>query len=202
MKNNKGFSILELIVSFTLTMVIVVILFEIIVAMKDVYEKSVTKTELINKQNIFTDLIYNDINSYGLSALTACGNNCIQFSYGNGTVKNLVWAFDNVSTNQENTQYVSAFQTLQYGDYKADLIKNSSFDPDLISNDSNNNQFQGLKICSDSNYSSTNVDSYVSISLPIYNTMFKDEDFGLNIIYTYINGQVSNSLPISNTCSV
>ena len=61
MKNNKGFSILELIVSFSLTMIIVVVLFEIIIYMKELYEKSITQTELINRQNLITDYIYTDL---------------------------------------------------------------------------------------------------------------------------------------------
>ena len=42
--NNKGFSILELIVSFSICMVVVFVLFQIVVVLKEVYEKSTIKT--------------------------------------------------------------------------------------------------------------------------------------------------------------
>ena len=35
--NNKGFTVVELLASFTLTMIIVVFLFEIVLELKDVY---------------------------------------------------------------------------------------------------------------------------------------------------------------------
>ena len=37
-------------------MVIVIILFEIVITMKDLYVNSITKTELLNKQNLFTEV--------------------------------------------------------------------------------------------------------------------------------------------------
>lgn len=185
MKNNKGFSLVELIVSFTLTMVVVVILFEIIVTMKNLYVNSVTKTELLNKQNLFTDYIYSDINTLGLNSVYVCGNNCISFSFNDGSTKNLEWSF----YSSENVN--QALQTLSYGEYKINLISNASFDTTLSVSGSGYN-LEGVKICSNQ--------QYFNIYLPIRHTLFKNKDFGINILYVYDLDEVSIDLPISTGC--
>lgn len=187
MKKNRGFSLVELIVSFTLTMVIVVILFEIVVTMKNLYVNSVTKTELLNKQNLFTDYIYSDIINYGLNNVYGCGDNCISFSYNNGSIKNLEWSF----YSDENVS--QALQTLSYGEYKINLISNASFDTTLsVSNDAYT--LEGVKICSNP------IEQYFSIQLPIKHSMFDNKDFGIKILYVYELGEVGIDLPVSAGC--
>lgn len=185
MKNNKGFSIVELLVSFVLTMVIVVILFEIIISMKDLYVESVTKTELLNKQNLFTDYIYSDIDKYGLNGISVCGENCISFEFNSGLAKNLEWSF------YSNENISHALPSLSYGDYKVNLINDAYFDTNLTLTKDDYN-FTGVKICSEP------TKGYINISLPIYHTMFKDKNFGLNLLYVYDN--LSVNLPISSGC--
>ncbi len=185
MKNNKGFSIVELIVSFSLTMVIVVILFEIVLTMKDLYMNSVTKTELLNRQNLFTDYIYSDIYDHGLNSVYVCGNNCISLAFNNGETKNLEWSF------YSNENVSQALQSLSYGEYKINLIANASFDTSLtVSND--NYTLEGVKICSEP------ISQYINIHLPIKHKMFKDQDFGINLLYVY--DELSVDLPISSNC--
>lgn len=186
MKNNKGFSILELIVSFSLTMIIVVILFEIIVSMKEIYEKSVTKTELINRQNLFTDYLYNDKLNNNLIGIGVCGNNCISFSFQDGQIKNWTW----------DTQ----FGVMAYDSYTTNLLKNAQFDTSLSLTDSDNNTLTGAKICYNQSYGLGGVDSFVSIKLPILNPLFPDEDFGINLFYTFDSNNFSLNLPISSDC--
>lgn len=187
MKKNRGFSLVELIVSFTLTMVIVIILFEIVVTMKNLYVNSVTKTELLNKQNLFTDYIYSDINDLGLNSVYLCGNNCISFSYNDGSTKNLEWSF----YSDENKS--QELQTLSYGDYKIDLISNATFDTTIEVSDSDYT-LEGVKICSNQ------LDQFFSIHLPIKHSMFNNKDFGIKILYVYEIGEVNIALPTSTNC--
>ena len=184
MKNNGGFSIVELIVSFSLTMIIVVILFEIIVYMKELYEKSVTETELLNRQNLMTDYIYTDIMSKDIYEVSVCGNNCIEFAYMNGSQKQLEWD--------------TSFGSLKYGDYVINLITNTNFDHSLsLSYDGA--RLDGVKICY-GNFGDAVPNSYVSIKLPLYNSLFSDKDFGINIFYVYDNIDTSIYLPLSDNC--
>lgn len=185
MKNNKGFSVLELIVSFSLTMVIVIVLFEIIVYMKELYEKSVTQTELINKQNIITDYIYSDLIDNNVNEISICGNNCINFSYDNGEIKQLNW----------NTE----LNTLQYDNYKINLIRNTNFDQNLELK-YNEYTLNGVKICHRGINDSNETNSYISIKIPISNALFENKDFGLDIFYTYNINSVFLDLPYSDNC--
>ena len=49
---NNGFTVVELIVSFSLTLVITVFLFQIVINLKNLYTNSVIKTELVNIQSL------------------------------------------------------------------------------------------------------------------------------------------------------
>lgn len=185
MKNNKGFSVVELIVSFSLTMIIVVILFEIIVAMKEVYEKSVTETELINRQNLMTDYIYNDLINNVLAEISVCGDNCIKFGYSDGQEKQLIW--DHV------------FGTIKYGDYTLNLINNAFLGDSTLTFLGNN--LTGVKICHEEGNDWGNYNSYFTINIPINSTLLPDKDYGINILYVYEYGELSSiNIPISSDC--
>lgn len=92
MKNQKGFSIIELVVSFSVCLVIAVMLFQIVVSLKELYEKSGLKTELLNKQNIIVDQIYDDILSIGLDDVSSCGTYCAKFIFEDGSTKSFQYA--------------------------------------------------------------------------------------------------------------
>lgn len=186
MKNNKGFSVLELIVSFSLTMVIIIILFEIIIFMKELYEKSITETELINKQNLITNYIYTDLTNNNVVNISACGNNCMVFLFQDGQVKQLKW---NINSG-----------TLSYGDYTLELIKNSKFDETLSLVDSSSAILTGTKICYEGADIDSETNSYLSIKIPVMNSVYPDSDFGLNIFYTYDSDGLVINLPTSNNC--
>lgn len=54
MKNNKGFTVVELIASFALTMIITVFLFEVLIEVKDVFADTGTKTSIQQKASIIS----------------------------------------------------------------------------------------------------------------------------------------------------
>lgn len=186
MKNNKGFSTLELIVSFSLTMIIVIVLFEIIIYMKELYEKSVTQTELVNRQNLLTDYIYTDLSNLDVASVSACGDNCLQFDFYNSDNKQLKWDL--------------SYGTVSYENYTISLINNTNFDQTLSLPDYDGSELTGVKICNLSAGFSGSVDSYLSIKLPITNSLFPERDFGLNILYTYDSNVTTINLPTSNDC--
>lgn len=57
--NNKGFTVVELLASFTLTMVVVVFLFEIVLELKNVYVDMSLKTAILNKNSIVATTLHN-----------------------------------------------------------------------------------------------------------------------------------------------
>ncbi len=66
--NKKGFTVIELLASFALTMIIVIFLFEIVIELKDIYVETALKTDIQTKtavisKNIKRILPYNTINT-------------------------------------------------------------------------------------------------------------------------------------------
>ena len=113
MKNNKGFSIIELIVSFTICTVIMIVLFQIVLVLKDLYEKSAIKTTLLNRQNIIVNLIYSDILEKELNNVSSCGTYCITFDF---------------TTVSKQLKYSSSDNTISYGDYVTEVLGGPTVD--------------------------------------------------------------------------
>ena len=113
MKNNKGFSIIELIVSFTICTVIMIVLFQIVLVLKDLYEKSAIKTTLLNRQNIIVNLIYSDILEKELNNVSSCGTYCITFDF---------------TTVSKQLKYSTSDNTISYGDYVTDVLGGATVD--------------------------------------------------------------------------
>ena len=173
--NKKGFTVIELVVSFTLTAIIAVFLFNLIFSLKDLYTNSVIKTELLNKQTIITQRINKVLSSKKLIALSGCGETKLTFSFDDGTVEKL--------------EIDKANNIIKFGDYTAKLEKNSQFG-DII-----------LKTTNVEGVSDDIDDSYLEIKIPITNSLI-DEDFGINTIYQYDKEVTSLANIDNNDCIV
>ncbi|CCY46890.1 unknown [Firmicutes bacterium CAG:822] len=73
--NNKGFTVVELIASFALTMVITVFLFEVLIEVKDIFADTSTKTAIQQKASIISKNIENILPSMG-STVSCAGSSC------------------------------------------------------------------------------------------------------------------------------
>ena len=54
----KGFTVVELIASFTLAIIIAVLMFQVVLIIKGIFTNSGLKTQLLNKQALISDNIY------------------------------------------------------------------------------------------------------------------------------------------------
>jgi hypothetical protein len=176
MKNNKGFTIIELAVSFCLVAAVSITLLQLVLTLKEVYLSGDVKTTLLNKQGIMTKKIYDDLNSYTLTEINSCGISCLSFSY---------------SDLDEDVKLIvdPGNQTLTYGDYTIKLDSSSYFGK--------------LEITTDvaSEPLGTN-DSIFKINIPIISKLL-DEDLGIHIIKIYDSSitSISNTLDLSNLSS-
>lgn len=75
MINNKGFTVVELIASFALTMVITVFLFEVLIEVKDIFADTSTKTAIQQKASIISKNIQNNLSTVG-STVSCSGASC------------------------------------------------------------------------------------------------------------------------------
>ena len=137
--------------------VISIMMFSLIISLKELYISADIKTSLLNKQGIITKKIYNDLNTKKLKNIRACGISCLTFIYEenyNGTTRNVpVQLLVDVAAN-----------TITYGDYLMELKSGS----EIISEDDN-------KISVSYN------DSILYINIPI-KTSFLDDDFGIHVV--------------------
>lgn len=162
--NNKGFTIVELLASFVLSSVIIIIMFQLIINLKELYQTSGLKTELINKQNIMTNKIYTDLIEKELIQFSSCGSGCIDFTFNDNTNKTLY-----VDTNNG---------TLSYDNYAIKL--------------NNKSYFSTVEITVTEAQSKEN-NMILNINVPIYNENFKNDNFGINIVYTYNSNKVASN---------
>ncbi len=161
----KGFTVVELIVSFSLVMVIAVFLFQIVIGLKNLYNNSGLKTELLNKQSLISNEINKKLNSNSVDTLRNCGSYCIEFYYADGTSDKLDIDYDN--------------NTVQFGSYTTSLPDDSYIKNAKIS------------IANAATFRSYVDNSLLIIDIPIYNDNFKDQNFGIKVIYPF-NDQLSN----------
>lgn len=164
-KNNKGFTILELIVSFTLGMIIMFFLFEIILSLKELYVSSGTKTELLMKQAIISRNMNDEFKEKNIKMVLKCGSNCLTFIFEDNSSSML-----KIDTNEN---------TFMYGSYKIKLTNGTSFGDVEVKNNtiSGVNEFKN--------------DSYLSIHVPMYNKLLKGTDYGATVVYQY-NSRISS----------
>ena len=167
MKNNKGFTLIEVAVSFILVSTISLILLQLVLSLKEVYLTGDVKTTLLNRQGIMTKAIYDDLNEKELKSIDRCGLSCVTFTYNDNSTKNLLVDPGN--------------KTVTYGDYTLQ-IDNSSYFGEL-----------SVDFGNDTTENASLDDSLLTINIPIHSKLLNDEDFGIYIVKTYNR----NSTPIN-----
>lgn len=114
MKKNKGFTLVEVIVSFALTMIIVLFLFQLIITLKNIYNNNFVTSDLVLKQSNINQMINKDLMVSNLGEVTSIDNDSINNCYN----INFQYGRRNLCYNKENN-------TISYNDYEFELIKNS-----------------------------------------------------------------------------
>lgn len=93
MKNQKGFTIIELGVSIILVTAVAFLLFQMITTVKKLYNSSDIESALLTKQAIITKKIYDELDAKTVSSISNCDvwqNSCIKFSFLDGTSSMLI----------------------------------------------------------------------------------------------------------------
>ena len=164
--NNKGFTTIELIVSFTLVTVITVLLFQLIFVLKDLYVFSGMKIKLLTKSAKINIPINDDIATKNLVSGSKVSDTEIQLCFADDTCKNL--SFDR------------AGKSITYGNLMQKLVPGSEFGNIIIKTET-------FLQASDTK----TLNSMLTIKIPIYTNLIEGEDFGVNLVYLY-NSNVKN----------
>lgn len=164
MKSNKGFTLIELIASFSLALVIMFFLFQIVITVKELYISSGVKTEMLIRQANLERQIESDLRDKGLVKVNNCGEACYTFTYGDGSTKNL--------------KVEHSSKKIQYGTYQVPIQDGSIIGEFTLDNHTVPNVAVGKK------------NTILIIDLPITNKVVSDKNFGLHLIYQYDNRSI------------
>jgi len=162
---NKGFTLIELITTFSLATVILVLLINVVVIIKDVYTESEIKTELTINQGDFSKIINAKITDNNLVSYIECYDSdfCYSFTFKDGEVIDL-----NVTVS-----------SIKFGSYVYKLPSGTEVINPSIEELYMENTDPSLN------------DSILVIRIPIINKLYPTEDYGINLVYTY-NSNITN----------
>ncbi|MCI9433989.1 MAG: prepilin-type N-terminal cleavage/methylation domain-containing protein [Bacilli bacterium] len=112
---NKGFTLVEIIVSFALTMIVVLFLFQLIITLKGVYTNNFVASNLVLKQANISKMINNDLLAHNLGRFREYNydqlNKCYVLLFSSGITHSI--CADTINNN------------IIYDGYVFDLIKGS-----------------------------------------------------------------------------
>ena len=83
--NNKGLSVVELIVSFVLCILVFIFIIQVVSSVEELYLNLGIKTQLLNKQTLISEKLNNTFKENKTVLIKNCGNDCLTFFYKNNT---------------------------------------------------------------------------------------------------------------------
>ena len=159
---NKGFTIVEMLSAFILSSIIIIILFQLIINLKEVYQASGSKTDMLNKKSIMIDKIYTDLNEKKLVDFSICGTNCVNLIYSTGETKQIIEDVEN--------------KTISYDSYTMKITNNFNIEDMFVETSGNTYAY--------------NSEALLNIKIPIASNT--NEDYSINIVYPYTSNDVKN----------
>lgn len=178
LKNKKGFTVVEVGVSFCLMFGICILLFQVVLKLKEVYISSDVKTTLLNKQGVMLQKIYKDFDTKELRYINYCGLNCISFEFYDGTISN--YSVDPITN------------SITYDDYTWWLDKASKIHTSITGY-----MYDIVPINVDTKIGDTN---FFQIKTMINNELINNnKNYGINIIYKIPTGGIATNNNNDNT---
>ncbi len=181
--NKKGFTLIEILVSFTLVMIILLNLFSVVMAYRDRASITSLREDYNTFKSLVTKDVHNDILKKKLTSITelaasACSadatTRCYQFRFGDGSIKNLF-----VSNHQTAAGVRDKY--LQYGDQKY-RIRDDIPDNNMIPAGKTVLDYQNVTIEADPLKRTVSGGRTIyTIKIHLYHHEL-DEDFGLDLV--------------------
>lgn len=156
---NKGFTLVELITTFALVSVIVILLINIIVIIKNVYSNTDKKTELYINQSNLSNVLNKKFSKDNLISYRSC-DNTLENEY-------LICQLFTFKDSDNEIKLSVTPELIKFGNYaypldECSVVKNDLSD-ELFSVDENND--------------------ILNIKIPIYCEMYPEINFGINLVY-------------------
>lgn len=157
--NNKGLTLIELITTFALSAVIIVLLINVVASIRNVYSKVSIKSDLYITQSNLSNALNSKLHDDKLDSYSACTDStfCYNFTLVNGETLKLVVEENKITVG--NQVYKLTGKT---------KVVNPTLVPEYIE----------LK----EEYSGNNI---LVLKIPIINELYPNIDFGVNLVYLY-----------------
>lgn len=186
-KNSKGFTVVELLASFSLTMIIVVFLFEILIELKDLYYEAGIKTEVVQKESMLVSKIRNKLDTSELIGIDCSGDTCT-FKFADTDPVQLTIDASNktIIYDEDKVKFPDEVKFKQYNIGTCSL-NNGKPDNDL-----------GLL------EGTTAKNCYITLNIVISSARL-DKEYPINIVYpytydpTFVNGDFQGSEDLTGT---
>lgn len=165
--NNKGFTLVELITTFAVASAIALVLFNVVLTIKNIYSRTNLKTTLLIDQANLSNLVNSKVIDNDIVEIEMCtfSTYCYKITYADGDTMNLIIKDKSVS-------FGNYIYKLENGSYVDINDSNIGLSYDILAGIVNNK------------------DSILNIKIPIKNKQFENIDFGLNFVYLYNNGDI------------
>ena len=154
---NKGFTLIELITTIALSSVVIILLLNIIILIKEIYIETNLKTELYVNQSNLSNVLNEKFKNNELYSSEDCSESnqifCYSFSFNNDETIEL-----SVTENK-----------IKFGNYVYNIPENVTVD------------MKGVFYTSSSHTSSI-YDIY-QLKIPIVSKLYPNIDFGINLVY-------------------
>ena len=130
--NNKGFTLVELIVSFVLITVISLALFKTTLTLQEQQQRNIAKNKYKSFLIVLNNIIQMDFTEDKMKSVTSCGNNCYNIVYENGGEKRLSIDTDNNvitygSTKEKLPDDYKLIGNIEFTSYVGDRVGYDSF---------------------------------------------------------------------------
>jgi hypothetical protein len=157
--DNSGFTIIELITSFSLAMVVLVFLFNIVVILKETYIDTSVKSELIINQSLLSTSLNEDLYNGATSfKKVSCDSEyiCYNVGFSDSSIKRLSISIKN--------------KKVKYGDieFSDDSFENLTY-----------------SVCATEYNTDYSVDSTLNVKVSFTSSVIEDQIFGFNVVYLY-----------------
>ena len=133
MKNNKGFTVVELIASFSLTMIISVFLFEVLIDVKDIFVETTIKTSIQEKMGVISKNIKYNLPPVGSKVTCNDASTCFLTNNKNGV-------------NESNINVIIQEESVTISNQKFDMPKTVKVDLNRSSLSVGNNCYLKLNL--------------------------------------------------------
>lgn len=171
---NKGFTLVELIATFVLCSVIVILLINVVLVLKSVYMETKIKTDLLINQSNLATVLNSNVKENNVVSICECSDSykCYRFAFSSGETKDLIIKSDYIKFGE----YV---YKLDEGSEIQTLDSYLTLDSQIITDNTKKN-------------------SILNINIPIYNNRYPNFNYGVN--FNYIYKSISETSEVVTSC--